>query len=110
MRIVFIFFVALLASGCGTTPDVKARVIYWESSLSSEAPVGSSKEQLIHWGENHGVSFTYLDQQHVLYAIAEKIPDPSGIVCTQWNITLQVSLNVNNVSTQQKVGSVGSCL
>ena len=110
MRFVFLFVGALFVSACGAAPDIKGRVGYWQSSLSSEVPVGSSKDQLILWGKKRGVEFTYLEQQHALYAIAEKIPDPSGIVCTQWNITLQVSLNANNVSTQQKVGSVGSCL
>ena len=52
----------------------------------------------------------WLPEQRWLYAQPEVIPDPHGIVCSQWIITLRVRLNAEDVSTEQQAGSVGSCL
>jgi hypothetical protein len=60
--------------------------------------------------EKRTIRLEYLPQQHWLHAILEKMPDPSSVFCTQWNVIMKVTLNSSDVSTEQKVEGVGSCL
>jgi len=110
MRTILLILIVFFMSACQASPDVKGKIANWQTLLTSEIPIGSTKDQVIQWGEKRGIKFTFLEQQQELYAIAEKIPDPSGIICTEWNITIQIGIGANGISTNQKVGSVGACI
>jgi hypothetical protein len=104
--------IAISVTGCSNapTPNVESRVSHWNALLSSEIPLGSKKNDVLIWGSNHDVSFDYLEKQHILYAVSEKVKDPRGFPCDEWNIIIQISLNKKDVSIKQTVEAVGTCI
>ena len=80
--------------------------------MDSSLPPGSSIEAAKAWGSQNAVTFTYLEQQRQLYAIAERVPENgvNKLVCSEWSVVLRVAFNAQGVSERNEVSTVGSCL
>ena len=102
---------ALLSACTGDKSALQDRVSFWRAQMSEGVPVGSSVGNIQAWGHVHHVAFDYLEQQHLLYANVESVPE-SGLKfpCSKWNIILKVSINSAGVSTNNEVSTVGTCV
>jgi len=104
---------ATVAAGCTSDhTNLQRRKAEWKTALDSAIPSGTSVESVKRWGEKTGVSFTYLEKQRQLYAIAERIPEAgfNRLVCSEWSVILKVTFSETGISEKNEVGSVGTCL
>lgn len=111
--LLLLLLVAVLgAVGCKrNAPAVKERIAFWENTLQTEVPVGSSKNQILRWGDERHVPFIYIPEKRWFYAIVEKLPEPGiPFPCSEWNITVQITLDSTDHSIANHVGMVGSCV
>jgi len=107
------FAVLAFLVGCGPKPDIAGRKAFWEDLVSKELPLGMSEGAIKDWGKKKGVEFTdtgTLSPSKTLTAWVENIPDHSTPFCDKLMIQVEISLNAEQVSTSNKVESVGSCL
>jgi hypothetical protein len=70
---------------------VDAKKKYWEQTIATEIPVGSTKKEVFRWAKNRGIGFDNLPGNK-LYSNIEHIPE-LGLIkfpCTFWNIIITV--------------------
>jgi len=104
---------ALLTAGCA--PDhtlLRERAAQWQIRLDAAVPSGTSIDAARVWGAANGISFTYLEQQRQLHAVAERVPESgfNKLVCSEWSILLKIGFSVGGVSERNEVATVGTCL
>jgi hypothetical protein len=111
-RIALVALALFALSACtGRNHALQERIAYWQANLSEGVPVGSNRVAAMTWAASRDVQFQYVEEQHWLYAIVERVPE-SGIPypCSQWNIILKVRFDSTGHSTKSDAGAVGSCL
>lgn len=112
MRVLTFVLFAFALMGC-TQGNFRAceRAEFWRAEIARDIPLGTTKEKAIQWGKDHNVKFDFLEKQRWLYANVEQVSDSGiGFPCSDWNITLKVSLDANDRATGSEVSTVGSCL
>lgn len=110
MRYLIVIILAVVLVGCvNSNNTLQQRAEFWRAELARELPIGTSQEKVKEWGAARNIKFHYLEQQHVLQANVERIPD-TGIICSEWNIILEIAINADGNTTNNKVSTVGACL
>lgn len=111
MRIILVALAVVALAACAGDHNLQDRAAYWRVALTKGVPTGSSKDKAMEWATYHNVKFKYLNQQNLLYANVEQVPE-SGIPfpCSHWNIILKVSFDGNGYSLNNEVSTVGTCL
>jgi hypothetical protein len=74
-------FTSLLAGCYPTHGDAKARLNHWDTLLSKELPVGSSKATVQAFFSAHGLESSYLASDHTVFAIDRDV-ESGGMVTT----------------------------
>jgi len=103
----------LLLAGCGSDHALlRAHANEWRVALDASVPQGTSVEKAKAWGERKGISFTFLEPQHELHAVAERMPETgvNKFVCSEWSILLIVSFSSSGLSEKNEVKTLGTCL
>lgn len=112
-QIAAVISVAILMGACSSDHTLlHERAAQWRSKLKASVPPGTSVADAKAWGERNGVSFSYLEQQRQLYAVAERIPENgfNRLVCSEWSVLLKIHFSANGLSENSEVSTVGTCL
>lgn len=109
----FVLALALLSAGCGADHALlRSRAAEWRTALDVSVPPGTSIQVAKAWGAQKGFVFEYLETQHQLYAIAERVPEQglNKFVCSEWSVILKVTFSGSGLSERNEVSTVGTCL
>ncbi len=114
MRIIYVSFLIAILSGCGADHgDITARINekkeYWDKLVVAEISRNAKKEQVIKWLTEKGRKATYVEEDNLVYSMVDVVP-PNSLVCSEWKIILEISLNENLEYENHKFEQVGMCL